>query len=76
MHCVFDPLPLTHVEEEEEEEVEEEEEEEEDKEEENENRTSSWIFFRKAISSCSVSMRLSRSKRASVAASTSCHSYG
>lgn len=35
-------------------------------------RTSSWIFFRKAISSCSVSMRLSRSRRARVAASTSC----
>lgn len=39
-----------------------------------EERTSSWIFFRKAISSCSVSMRLSRSRRASVAASTSCNS--
>lgn len=36
--------------------------------------TSSWIFFRKAISSCSVSMRLSRSSRARVAASTSCNS--
>lgn len=43
---------------------------------EREERTSSWIFFRKAISSCSVSMRLSRSRRASVAASTSCHKFG
>lgn len=39
-----------------------------------EKRTSSWIFLRKAISSCSVSMRLSRSRRARVAASTSCNS--
>ncbi|KAF3857061.1 hypothetical protein F7725_008920 [Dissostichus mawsoni] len=36
-------------------------------------KTSSWILFRKAISSCSVSMRLSRSRRARVAASTSCN---
>lgn len=36
------------------------------------NLTSSWIFLRKAISSCRVSIRLSRSKRARVAASTSC----
>lgn len=47
-----------------------------DRREEREERTSSWIFFRKAISSCSVSMRLSRSRRASVAASTSCHKFG